>query len=412
MAVLLPPNASPTERALEQSMALYGNPRDVVIDRLWRPFEAPEEILPWLAWGLGVRRWDPAWPEATRRQAIAGAIDVHRKRGTLAAVETALDAIGAAHDVVERPGGAHHLLSVNVYNSNTLLGETDTASIREYIDDAKRFSVHYDLTLTASLDCSFVGLLAGVAGVQIGDFRLEVDVEPAPLDRMPVLPALADQAGQVGTDVDITLPAATGGDAPLTYSLAGLTAGLQFAPATLRITGAPTAAGTETVTYEVEDADGDTDTATFDFVVAVAPVPPTRTFVLGDVTAENYWEGSWGPIDPALVDGGGEVYLRYFGFIGDHLRLWIASSPTADPLGDGPDLTDAFEVAAGAVTITAGPLSLVIPGPDHASNLFRFSEAPYFWTPSEGGFNDFYRDWDDLGDTDKAMTTIILDDSA
>ena len=172
--VLLPPNASPLERNLERSMALYGDEREVLIDKLWRPYECPVEVLPFLAWGLGVRRWDPTWPDAVRRHVVADAIEVHRVRGTLGAVEAALDDIGAVHDVEERPSGADFTVAVTIHNSTTLLGTNDVATLREYIDDAKRFSVHYDLTLEATLDRSLIALAAGVGGVQIGAFSLEI----------------------------------------------------------------------------------------------------------------------------------------------------------------------------------------------------------------------------------------------
>ena len=173
---LLPPNATAFERSLEQAMAVGGDDRPVFIDLVWRPFDCPVAVLPFLAWALGVRRWDPAWPEAVRRQAVADAIAVHRIRGTLGAVRAALDEIGAVYDIEERPGDAAFRMGIAIYNSNTLLGMTDVARLREYIDDVKRYSVHYDITLQSSLDCSFVSLAAGVAGVQVGDFRLEVDV--------------------------------------------------------------------------------------------------------------------------------------------------------------------------------------------------------------------------------------------
>ena len=90
-------------------------------------------------------------------------------------MKDALDEIGAVYDLTERPGGAAHTIAVSVLNSNTLLGDTDAEAIRSYLDDAKRFSTHYGLNLSASLDCSFVLIAAGVAGVQVGDFRLVVD---------------------------------------------------------------------------------------------------------------------------------------------------------------------------------------------------------------------------------------------
>ena len=172
---LLPPNATAFERSLEQAMAPAGDRRRIFIDTLWRPFDCPIEVLPFLAWGLGVRRWDPAWPEAVRRQAVADAIDVHRTRGTRGAVKAALDEVGAIYDLDERPNGEPFRMKVAIRNSNTLLGNTDIGVMRAYIDDAKRYSVHFDLEFLSSLECSFVHIAAGVAGVQVADFELEVD---------------------------------------------------------------------------------------------------------------------------------------------------------------------------------------------------------------------------------------------
>ena len=80
--------------------------RQVLIDDLWRPFECPVEALPFLAWGLGVQRWDAGWPIEVRRRAVAGAIRRHKIRGTLGAVKAALDEVGAVYDIEERPGDA------------------------------------------------------------------------------------------------------------------------------------------------------------------------------------------------------------------------------------------------------------------------------------------------------------------
>lgn len=173
---LLPPNASPLERALELSMAHYGDAdeRPVPIDALWRPRECPLAALPWLAWGLGVKRWDPAWPEDVRRAVVAGALETHRRRGTVGAVRQALDDVGAVYDLIERPGDAAHTMTISVLNSNALLGTTDTATIKSYIDDAKRYSTHYTLNVSSSLGDT--GLVAGVGavGVAIADIALTI----------------------------------------------------------------------------------------------------------------------------------------------------------------------------------------------------------------------------------------------
>ncbi|MFI6843222.1 putative Ig domain-containing protein [Kitasatospora sp. NPDC050467] len=62
--------------------------------------------------------------------------------------------------------------------------------------------------------------------------------------------------------------AASGGTAPLTYSAAGLPAGLSINASTGLITGTATTAGTSTVTVTVKDAAGKTATATFSWTVS------------------------------------------------------------------------------------------------------------------------------------------------
>ncbi len=176
---LLPPNASRLEVDLEHSMAHYEDGRDVPIDRLWRPETCPAVVLPFLAWALGVRRWDPDWPEAVRRQVVADAIRYHRQRGTVAAVRQALQDIGAVFNLIERPGGTAHTISVEVLNSNDLLGTTDTATIRQYIEDAKRFSTHFSLAVSSSLGETDIFIGVAATGMQIADIALTIDEDAA-----------------------------------------------------------------------------------------------------------------------------------------------------------------------------------------------------------------------------------------
>ena len=73
-----------------------------------------------------------------------------------------------------------------------------------------------------------------------------------------------DQTYTAGTIIDpFTLPAATGGDGSLAYSLAPTLPGLSFDATARQLVGTPTTAGTHLMTYTVTDADGDTDTLTF-----------------------------------------------------------------------------------------------------------------------------------------------------
>ena len=94
-----------------------------------------------------------------------------------------------------------------------------------------------------------------------------------PPDITPSLPSIADLSSTAGTSVDITLAAASSGDAPLAYTIAGLPTGLMLAGR--NITGIPTIPGIYNIVYTVTDDDGDTDTATFTFTIT-APTGMTR----------------------------------------------------------------------------------------------------------------------------------------
>ena len=88
---------------------------------------------------------------------------------------------------------------------------------------------------------------------------------------------LAPQIYTVGFDVGtVTLPAATGGNAPLTYTLApALPTGLTFDAANRQITGAPTATQPE-ATYTLTATDA-AASDTFTFMLVVNPAVPSAT---------------------------------------------------------------------------------------------------------------------------------------
>ncbi len=79
------------------------------------------------------------------------------------------------------------------------------------------------------------------------------------------LSAPAKLGYEVGDTVDLTLPAATGGTGPYTYTLAPLPAGLSFDGSTGALSGTPTAPGVTRMTYGATDA-------------ADPPTTVTRTF--------------------------------------------------------------------------------------------------------------------------------------
>ncbi len=96
---LLPPNATPLERALAQTMAARLGALDAPLRDLWNPATCPVDLLPWLAWSVAVDNWDSTWPEWLKRARITAAIAIHRAKGTQQAV----------YDVVNAYGGNVHM---------------------------------------------------------------------------------------------------------------------------------------------------------------------------------------------------------------------------------------------------------------------------------------------------------------
>ena len=105
-------------------------------------------------------------------------------------------------------------------------------------------------------------------------FRISVDGTPSFGDR-----TIANQSyAQNMAITDVTLPSASGGDAPLSYSLSPtLPAGLTFDASTRVLSGTPTeGTAPTTYTYTVTDDDGDTAELTFTLRVDAIPYFETR----------------------------------------------------------------------------------------------------------------------------------------
>jgi phage tail P2-like protein len=101
MIHLLPPNASPLERALAATGAGIDT-LPVALRDLWNPATCPVTLLPWLAWSLAVDEWDEAWTESVQRSVVADAIEVHRHRGTVWSLKRSLAPLGMAIDVIDQ----------------------------------------------------------------------------------------------------------------------------------------------------------------------------------------------------------------------------------------------------------------------------------------------------------------------
>lgn len=138
---LLPPNATPVERAIE---ALSKRIEDIPspLRDLVNPETCPDRFLPWLAYTLSVDSWNPAWSDRVKRNIIAGSMDLHRRKGSAASVRAVVQAFGGQIALrewwqMDPPGPPHTFDMVLTLTGND--GEAASqAFIEEVIDEVAR----------------------------------------------------------------------------------------------------------------------------------------------------------------------------------------------------------------------------------------------------------------------------------
>jgi phage tail P2-like protein len=129
------------------------------VETLWNSGTCPANTLPYLAWGLRVDFWNPDWSEEIRREVARTAVLVHRIKGTPAAVENALDAVGVDAEIIEwwqkDPVGENGTFTVrmsinaNITNSGLVIDDERVDQIVRQIEIAKRKSQHFDIELSS-----------------------------------------------------------------------------------------------------------------------------------------------------------------------------------------------------------------------------------------------------------------------
>ena len=148
-------------------------------------------------------------------------------------------------------------------------------------------------------------------------------------DPMPVLPAIANQNATVGTAFSVTLAAATGGDAPLTYALTGRPSWASFNASTRVLSGTPTTAGTNTLTYTVTDDDGDSDSVMFTLRSIIVDLTPSAPTILGQTGTINV---SFSVTLDAGTGGDPPLFYTVMG-----LPSWATFTPATRVLSGTPD---------------------------------------------------------------------------
>ena len=100
---LLPPNSTPWELAQSLTSA-NRRPLPTDLPRLvWNPDVCPVDLLPYLAWGLGLEIWKDDWPEAKKRALIKRIWLLKRRKTTLQGIRDYVDLVGGVIVKAVRP---------------------------------------------------------------------------------------------------------------------------------------------------------------------------------------------------------------------------------------------------------------------------------------------------------------------
>jgi phage tail P2-like protein len=149
---LLPPNAT----RLERNLATVGARIDdipVPLATLMNPDTIRADLLPWLAWHLGVDTWKDYWPEHVKRARVKQAIPIARRKGTAAAVREVVATFGGNIALREwfeldppgRPGTFELVMTVSGQAGEPPTAEY-VADILAEIDRTKPVRAHYTFT--------------------------------------------------------------------------------------------------------------------------------------------------------------------------------------------------------------------------------------------------------------------------
>ena len=217
---------------------------------------------------------------------------------------------------------------------------------------------------------------------------LRVDAAAATAPRFADGAAIADLRLYAGRDAGpraatvplAPLPAATGGDGDLAYTLEPAVPGLSLDPHTRRITGTPTTAGSYAMTYRAVDSDadtGDADSAALTFTIEVvantAPVAlfAGRTLDLAVKIPATDWR-----LPLLTYPYGVDLRGYFFDADGDDLVF------TADTLPEGVHVSTctAYRWAHCLIPIKEGTWTLVITATDQngatATQTIRLTGKP------------------------------------
>lgn len=142
---LLPPSATELEHRAALACA-DAEALPLPIRALWNPDTCPAHLLPYLAWSRSVDRWDPNWPEATKRKVIKSAWAIHKRKGTIGAIRRAVEPLGYLIEVrewfEETPPAQPGTFKLRVGVLETGITDAMYPELVRIIDDTKPLTRH------------------------------------------------------------------------------------------------------------------------------------------------------------------------------------------------------------------------------------------------------------------------------
>lgn len=168
---LLPPNATALELALERALGRRLDSLPTPVRDAWNADAIDLAALPWLAWGVGMRSWNAAWPAAVRRQLVKTAIPRARRMGSVASVRAVVNAFGGSLVFREwwetTPRGEPHTFSLVLNLSDGAGGDPSAEFVEDVVREitrAKPARSHFTITQGLRL-VGGVGVVGAVRAV-------------------------------------------------------------------------------------------------------------------------------------------------------------------------------------------------------------------------------------------------------
>lgn len=164
---LLSPNSTPLERRAATANAALGD-LPVPLRELMNPDTCPAALLPWLAFSLSVDSWELDWSDAQKRETIKNSLPMHRSKGTIGAVKSALAALGYEAQVQEWfnqiPAGAPYTYKLLLKVDQVGIDQAALQVIQDVITKTKNLRSH-STEIATTITSSCVSSLLAVSGI-------------------------------------------------------------------------------------------------------------------------------------------------------------------------------------------------------------------------------------------------------